>query len=313
APPGRHGLAIFAHVRDGRPEAGADEVHTEVLNAPPPVDSAEVGPLPHVSPLLMQRGQQITWLRVVVDRTGATIEEVSAGAAPRVTQIAGHEDFPIRKVAPGAWSQARFQREAETTWQRNAQDVAEAVTELADRIAPEVVIVAGDVHARRLLVDRLPVRLRDRTVQTDAGSRAPGADPEALDDVTIQVIAQAAQQHADTALDRFRERGGELSATGLDAVVAAFNRGQVATLLLDPIGLAGHVLFLDPASGQLARHAEDMPGDAGERVLAEDAMIRAAATTDADLLMIGGEGGELPLRDGVGVVLRYSDEGTVHR
>ncbi|MEV0271904.1 Vms1/Ankzf1 family peptidyl-tRNA hydrolase [Hamadaea sp. NPDC050747] len=302
---GQHGLAVFAH----DPEL----VHTETMAAPPPADSAEYGVLPHVAPLLAQRGQRINWLRVVVDRTGGTIESADSSSI----DVSGSETFPIRKIAPGGWANPRFQREAEVTWQRNAKDVAEELTGLADTMGPEVIIVAGDVQARRLLVEQLPVRWQSKTVLTDAGSRAPGADPEALDDVTTQVVAQTAQQHADEVLDRLRSDHGEEAAIGIAPVVTAFNRGQVETLLLDPIGLAGTMLWLDPASGQLAGDQAELPdgGPSAQRVLAEDALIRAAATTDADLLMVtaaGTDGSPLELRDGVGAVLRYSDPATPH-
>jgi hypothetical protein len=173
--PGAHGLAIFAH--------DADLVRTEMLMAPPSVDSAEYGPLPHVGPLLAQRGQEISGLRAV-----------------------------------------------------------------------------------------------------------------------------AAQQQADDALDRFRQRHGEDAVIGIAPVITALNRGQADTLLLDPVGLAGNVLWLDPASGRLAQQKADLPdgGASADQVLAEDALIRAATCTDADLLMIGGEG-DLDLREGVGAVLRPSD------
>ncbi|NUR74516.1 MAG: peptide chain release factor 1 [Hamadaea sp.] len=302
---GPHGLAVFAH----DPEL----IHTEVMSAPPPVDSAEYGPLPHVAPLLVQRGQRISWLRVVVDRTGGTIESASSSSI----DVSGSETYPIRKIAPGGYANARFQREAEENWQRNAQDVAEELTRLADTMGPEVIIVAGDVQARRLLVEQLPVRWQNKIVLTDAGSRAPGADPEALDDVTTQVIAQTAQEHADSVLDRLRAEHGEDAAIGIAPVLTAFNRGQVETLLLDAIGLAGTKLWLDPASGQLAEDPGTLPGGgtSAQQVLAEDALIRAAATTDADLLMVtatGTDGSPLELRDGVGAVLRYSDAATPH-
>jgi peptide subunit release factor 1 (eRF1) len=302
---GPHGLAVFAH--------DPQLIHTEVMVAPPPVDSAEYSPLPHVAPLLAQRGKRISWLRVVVDRTGATIESASSSSI----DVSGSETYPIRKIAPGGWSNPRFQREAEVTWQRNARDVAEEVTRLADAMGPEVIIVAGDVQARRLVVEQLPVRWQNKTVLTDVGSRAHGADPEALDDVTTQVIAQTAEEYADAILDRLRSDHGEEAAIGIAPVLTAFNRGQVETLLLDSFGLAGTVLWLDTATGQLARDQADLPGggSSAQQVLAEDALIRAAATTDADLLMItasGTEGSPLELRDGVGAVLRYSDPATPH-
>jgi release factor family 2 len=293
--PGSHGAAVFA--------GSDDTAYNEWIPAPPGAPEIRFDALPHVVPMLQERGQQVTWLRVVADRTGATIEYATTGSLPRRTEVTGSETFPIRKISPGDWAQARYQREAELTWQRNAGEVAAAVAELADRIGPDVLILAGDVQARRLLHEQLPVIWRNRSVLAD-GSRAENADMERLDDVTVQLVAESAAGQDDRVLDRLREQSGERSALGLAATLAAINRAQVETLVLDPSTLGLARLGIDP-SDQLQRSGfEDRPTlDAG------DALVWAATSTAADVVVVGPDQVSLP--DGVGAVLRYRDESTL--
>ncbi len=303
--PGDYGLAAFA--TEGR------VVLTEYLSAPPLTDLATYGPIAHAMPLVAQRREQIPWVRVLASRTGADVEGVSAGGVPRHAHVKGGNQFPIRRVKPGAWSQSNFQREALVAWKRNAGDAAAATADLADRVGAEVVVVAGDVHARSMLAAQLPEKWQDRVVQTDAGSRAAGAKPEALDDVTVQAIAEVAAQHTDGTLDRFgmQEQVGE----GLDAVVVALQRGQVDTMLIvdDPssterlwVGSVPTAIATSP-DGLIAMSVTDPI-----EVRADAALIRALVGTDAAVTVLGPD--ESPeLTDGVGAILRYVDVATPGR
>jgi hypothetical protein len=137
--PGRYGLAAFATAG----EVGL----VEALPEPPRKENAAVGPLPHAMPLVTQRGERIGWLRVVVDRTGADLIGATEGGLARTRRVKGSGDYPIRKAQPGGWSQPRYQRAAENTWEHNAKEIAEAVSEMAEATGAEVLVVAGDPHA----------------------------------------------------------------------------------------------------------------------------------------------------------------------
>ncbi|MCW6010678.1 DUF2478 domain-containing protein [Micromonospora sp. CPCC 205371] len=290
---GRYGLAVFA--------AGGEVLLLDHLPAPPRKDVAAYGPLPHAMPLVAQRGEEIAWLRVLTDRLGADITGISVGGLRRAETVRGHESHPIRKVKPGGWAQARFQREAETTWQRNAGDVAAATTAVADRLAPEVLVLAGDVRARQMLLTRLPKRWQDRAVQTDAGSRASGAAPDALDDVTTQVVAEVADRHTRDAIDRYGAQEG--AGRGLGAVVRALQREQVAVLLIVDDPSSTDELWVGPEPNQLAMDPDELRGmGVGEpvRVRADAALLRAATRTGAGLLLRGPPAGGLGPRVGAG-------------
>ncbi|HWG99527.1 MAG TPA: Vms1/Ankzf1 family peptidyl-tRNA hydrolase [Pilimelia sp.] len=306
--PGRVGLALFA--------AGGELRLSVPLAAPPRAELATWAPLPHVMPLVAQRGQEVPWLRVVADRLGADLEGVTMGGVPRHQEITGGQRHPIHKASAGGWSELRFQHAVEESWRRNAGDTAAAAADLADEIGAEVLVVAGDVRAVTLLVDQLPERWRDRVVRTDAGSRAAGADPGQLDDVTIQAIAEVAARHTEDALDRYRQQygNGAAAGTGLAAVVAALQRGQVDTVLMVDDASAAEELWIGPEPTQLALTADELRAMGvaqPQRVRADAALLRAVTGTDAALVLVGP--GEAPLEGGVGALLRYADAGTRRR
>jgi hypothetical protein len=298
--PAKHGLAMFA--------AHGEVRYAEIMGEPPRTDSADVSPLPHLTPLLTQRGEQIPWLRVIVDRVGADIQNPTRD----VIRVEGSHVFPIRKAHEGSWSQERFQRKAEVTWQRNAKEVAEQVSRLATAVGAELVIVAGDARARELLIDRLPEGWRERLIESDAGSRAPGADLTALDEVTRLAVSEVVQSRTAETVDRLMAGSAESAAFGLAAVVAAFDRHQVDTLLLDPDGIAKTRLWVGLGLNQMAMTEEELrqlPVTEAYQVRAEDALIRAATVTDAELILISPA--DVQLDEGVGAVLRYVDPATV--
>jgi len=324
AEPDRRGIALFAS------EAAPDDVTVERLPTPPRADLARFGALPHTMPLIAQRGEEVGWLRVVADRTGGEVSAFDtggvrpgasvpppgeAGAVPptgtvrRSETVRGHESYPIRKVKPGGWSQARYQREAETTWRRNTGDVAAAATDLADALGPDVLVVAGDVRARQLVLDQLPQRWRERAVVTDAGTRAAGADPEPLDEATTIAVADVADRRTRDAVDKFGAQEG--LGNGLAAVVTALRREQVEAMLIVDDPSSTDELWIGPEPAQLALDPTQLLAMGVEepvRVRADAALVRAITGTGADLVLVGPD--DADLRHGVGAILRYADEAT---
>ncbi|MFG2054692.1 Vms1/Ankzf1 family peptidyl-tRNA hydrolase [Micromonospora sp. NPDC048930] len=303
--PGDYGIAVFA--TRGR------VVLTEYLSAPPLRDLATWSALPHTMPLVAQRGEQIAWVRVLADRIGADAIAVSAGGVPRKAHVVGRESYQLHQVKPGGWSQSRYQRAAMEAWHHNAGDAAAATAELADKVGADVVVVAGDIRATGMIAAQLPERLQDMLVRTDAGSRSRGADPMLMDDVTVQTIAEIADQRISTALDRFGVQ--EDVGAGLDAVVSALQRNQVDTMLIVDDPSADGELWVGPEPTEIAtdpRQLEAMSVADPQRVRADAALLRALVGTDAELTVLAPE--EAPeLTDGVGAVLRYVDAGTPGR
>ncbi|MEN3613777.1 ROK family protein [Plantactinospora sp. ZYX-F-223] len=303
--PGQYGLAVFA-------QAG-EIVMVEPLPAPPPSDEARYEALPHAMPLLAQRGEEVSYVRVLADRTGADLEGLAVGRAPRRRTVEGGEDFPLRKVRVGGWSHRRYQRAAEESWERNAGDMAAAAVDLAESVGAEVIVLGGDVRAVQTFVEQLPRRWQDRVVRTDAGSRRAGADHDALDDVTVQAIADVAARHVRETIDRYRaQRGDHAAATGLVDLVSTLQRGQVDTVLLVNDSSSTDTLWIGPDDPSLIAVDEETLRDAGvqepQKVRADAALLRAIVGTGARLVLVGP--GEAPLEHGVGAVLRYADAST---
>jgi hypothetical protein len=303
--PGRYGLAVFA--------VGTDVAMAQTLPAPPPADVAYFEPLPHVLPLLEQRRAEVPYVRVLADRTGAALDALSVGGAPRHREVAGSASFPLRKVHVGGWSHRHYLQAVEESWKRNAGDVAAAAAQLAEAVGAEVIVVGGDVRAVQALVGRLPKRWQERVVATDAGSRHAGADESALDDVTIQAVAETADRHIREVLDRYRaQRGDGTASTGLVDVVDRLQRGQVDTVLLVDDQSSTDTLWIAPDDPMLVAVDDNVLREAGvddpQKVRADAALVRAIAGTGADLVLL--EPGEAPLEHGIGAVLRYADAST---
>ena len=300
---GDYGLAVFAS--RGR------VVLTEYLSAPPLKDLATWSALPHTMPLVAQRGEQVAWVRVLADRTGADAIAISAGGVPRRAHVQGRESYQLHRVKPGGWSQSRYQRAAMEAWHHNAGDVAAATAELAEKVDADVVVVAGDIRATGVIAAQLPERWQDALVRTDAGARARGADPAAMDDLTVQTIAEVADQRITTALDRFGMQ--EDVGAGLDAVVAALQRNQVDTMLIVDDPSADGQLWIGPEPTDIATDPAQLAATADpQRVRADAALLRALVGTDAELTVLAPE--EAPeLTDGVGAVLRFVDASTPGR
>ncbi|TDC81058.1 peptide chain release factor 1 [Micromonospora sp. KC606] len=301
--PGDYGVAIFA--------TGGRVVLTEYLTAPPLNDLAVWSALPHTMPLVAQRGEQIAWVRVLADRTGADAMAVSAGGVPRRAHVQGRESWQLRRVQPGGWSQSRYQRAAMEAWHHNAGDVAAATVQLAEKVGADVLVVAGDVRATGMVAAQLPPRWQDMVVRTDAGARSAGADETLMDDITVQTIAEAAEQRVAAVLDRFGTQ--EDVGAGLDAVVSALQRNQVDTMLIVDDPSATGELWIGPEPTDIATAPEQLAAVRDpQRVRADAALLRALVGTDAELTVLGPD--EAPdLTDGVGAVLRYVDASTPGR
>lgn len=116
--PGRYGLAAFAE--DGR------VVLVATLPAPPAADEAHVGPLPRVMPLIAQRGEEVPYVRVLADRTGADLDAIAVGGAPRHREVTGSATFPLRKVHMVGRPHRPYLQKVEESGERNAEDVTAA-------------------------------------------------------------------------------------------------------------------------------------------------------------------------------------------
>src|SRR5690606_39219249 len=241
------------------------------------------------------RGGQPRILVVETARDGAdlSLERLGRGAPEQVEHIDG-EDDPITKVNPGGWSQARYQRSVEEVWQRNQDEVAEAVDRIVREHRPEHVFVTGDAHARGLLLESISTESLARVVEVDVDTRAAGADDTALMEEIDRTVAAAADDRIAAVRDRAAERDAENGASGIGAVVGALQQAQVQTLLLDPRMIDGDdtLIALSDSPWVAIGPADTFDAGPGTRVSAVEALVRAAVLTDAEVLFLEDEPAE---------------------
>ncbi|WP_173061248.1 baeRF2 domain-containing protein [Phytohabitans houttuyneae] len=270
-------------------------------------DLASFGAPARVGPLL-------AWLRgrpphviVAIDRTGADLVSAPRGALTGAERSVLGPDDEIERNAPGGWSQPRYQRRAEDSWQHNAAAVATAVVEELHRVRGDLVLVAGDVRATQLLRDRLARMEHGVDVRRMPGGR--GADGSAANRpaAVAQLLDAYVAERTAAALAQLNEAAGPdgRAVQGLCPTLAALAAGQVETLLVadDPADTRpawfGDHLWAAPSPGD-----RTALGHACRRGRMVDVAVRAGLLTGADVwILTAAEAAGLP--DGIGGLRRY--------
>lgn len=288
-------LAVFA--------SGGEVAYSALLDGPPRADSARYAPLPHVGPLLEQRGEPVSRLVAVVNRLGAKITCTAADGARWDVEVPPKVDFPVHKRKGGDMlSQPHAQNAAEDTWRANAKHFAQAIERTVTACTAEMVVLAGDVRTRGAVLEQLSEPVLARTVESERGG-GPGLDA----DVAAAVEAWRTDR-VTAAVGRFEEQltKGRRAAGGLAAVVGALRNAQVASLLVEEGVDAGMPVWTGPCCTDLAISAGEL-SDLGVAEPVEDradaALIRALAGTDGELLLVTLDGWHAD--QGVGALLRY--------
>ncbi|MFJ8586694.1 hypothetical protein ACIRD2_18860 [Streptomyces sp. NPDC093595] len=297
--PGVHGQAIFT--------AHGTLVLDDELPAPPAHDVARYGTLPDAMPLVAQHLPEIPYLAVVVHYRGLPTADASGTVA--VAAEAGR--WPVSRVAPG---ERLLRRVPVSGWHGAAARLGHELDRWARRTGADTVVLGGDEWAGNVLFRRLPRALRERVVRV--GGPAPAAAGRALLEPQVAGVLRGRMAAHDRALvETFlaRRARGAGTAEGLAAGVAALQRGQVTALLLHPPRpwQPAEPLWTGPGPAQLALTEEELLSfgvRAPRRERADEALVRAVAGTGAELVVVPAD--EVPLRDGVGALLRYTDAAT---
>ena len=192
--------------------------------------AAFVGSFPRLAPLIESRRRTVSHVVVEADRAGADLTAFDGGSVVETDTVEGDTEH-IHRGHPGGWSQRRFQQRAETTWEENADDVAEATLELADRVDARLVAVAGPPRARTMVVAALEgaVGRHVSVVSVEAG------DPDGIAEEVTRQTATVAAADAKTAIEAAAESMG--TADDFDGdVLAAIEAGRVEMLLVHDDG-----------------------------------------------------------------------------
>ncbi|HEY2314472.1 MAG TPA: Vms1/Ankzf1 family peptidyl-tRNA hydrolase [Streptosporangiaceae bacterium] len=301
------GRAIFA--RDGA------VAFTGALDGPPRREIARLAPLPHLMPLLAQHRPPIPHVRVSATRTGGEIVAIGGSGDAWRDWVAGRQ-WPVHKVSVGGWSQDRYQRSAEETWEENAKDLAAEVIAAANQVGARHVIVSGDIRARSMLLEHLPTALRESAAVVD---KEVSADSAAMAEAADQALSDWADRDR---RDRFESWGTHLAhdraVQGLAQTLTALRNGQVSDVFLADNPHSAVTAWIGPGGTDLAATQEELlVRGVSEPVSdrADAAIVRAVASTDAELhflpedLVVTGDpaacGGVARPLDGIGATLRF--------
>jgi hypothetical protein len=146
--------------------------------------------------------------------------------------IAGADD-EIERNAPGGWSQARYQRRAEDSWQHNAHQVADHVRRRLAAVGAQVLVVSGDVRAVQLLLERVHEEPH-LLVRHLSGSRSPDGSQTERPGRLDEVLREVGREQTARLLETFQAHldADGLSVQGAEDTVDALAAGRVATLLV---------------------------------------------------------------------------------
>ena len=309
-------LAVVDGLLDGAQRLGAGlsviaaaggDVHVSHTPVPPPFEVVRWEPVPSLGPLVAVRQQLQPHVVALVDRIGA---DLAVRPGDTVHRTVEGEDYPIRKVAPGGWSQRRYQQHAEETWHHNMADVAAELATLTERSHTRIVTIGGDERAVGLVLDQLPAAVRD-LVRPIAATRAADGSAAHLDDEVGDVVeAWIDGQLAETLELYDQELGQRDRATaGARDTLAALREARAAVLLvaLDPTD--ERRAWVGTSADQVGSAPEELAAGQPAEVQAAarsaplvDAAVTAAVATGADVRVVP-ESDRLP--EGLGALLRW--------
>ncbi|GGT74657.1 MULTISPECIES: baeRF2 domain-containing protein [Streptomyces] len=311
-PPGR---ALFA--------AGAEVVLDVPLAVAPPAGEARWSNLPHVAPLPALRGDEPTCLVAYIDRTGADMELREAFRREQVGQAQGKEwQGRGHRSIPEDRYEWHYRNKVENSWNETAGAIAGELARRWPESGADLLVLTGDPRERKAVYGRLPEQIQTVTVEAENGSRSPGASTAALDREIDRLREEFTQNRLRRALERFQmgrgkpgahrastvDTGPGEAAEGIPAVVDAARNHQVATLLLaQDASDGGRPVWIGPGVDDIAvqrGEARAMGVPRPEQARADDAVLRAAAAADSEVLVVP-DGMRGPA-GGLGAVLRWS-------
>lgn len=274
-------------------------------------EAAIVGPLPYVTPLLSWQQTRVPHVVVLADRTGAEILAYVDDTEPVVSEeVEGTHDV-IRRVQPGGWSQRRYQQRALDSWEGNAAEVVDEIDRVVRSVDAQAILLNGDVHAVRLLQERLPEQHKELVhVLEQGGGRATDGGTAFTAAEIMDTMSVIALERIERVLAEFREERGQRdrATDGVRPTVEAIRKTQVGTLLIhdDPDDERTLWFAGEPSLVACTRNELDGLADSVEEGRVGDVLIRAAAGTGADVLVVPAGGAGIP-NDGCGAILRYAD------
>ncbi|WP_149183508.1 hypothetical protein [Streptomyces sp. TRM49041] len=288
---GPHGQAIFA--------AAGQVLLSECLPRPPAHDSARYGLIPDTAPLCLQHAPDIPYAAVATHRLHPS-DHQDGGDEIEVDVSIG--SWPMSRVAPPRQIHQQMRID---DWPEEAEVL---VSELSDDM--EAIVLSGDPWAANTITRLAPKRLQPRFTRRKNGApHHPEPGRTVLEDDLADVFAGRLRDRDQQQLDAFQSQRARHpdESEGMAATVTALQRGQARAVVLTTPQPTGRHLWVGAEPTQLATSGHDLRSfgvDYFWEEQAEAALIRAAAATGSELIVTPQE--QLPLKDGIGVLLRYT-------
>jgi hypothetical protein len=283
-PVGRSGRAVVASA-DG-------VVLNEHLIRPTAAPIVRLSKLPYVIPIIEHGSQDVNYLLVAIDHTGADIT-IHAGSR-RVTETVASED-------------AVQQLPSEEDARKNLRAVADRVEQLLGEYGPEAVFVVGEKRSRSDFLGALPHQVKALAVELEVGARDSGHDADEVQKAINAHMLKRRLASIDDAAQRFTAEVGRrsgLAAEGLGPVCSGLRQGAVDTLIIGDIGEETVVADEDLTTVAPTAEVLSEQGAAPARTLrADEALPMFAVSVGASLVRTDER---IAPADGVGAVLRYA-------
>lgn len=316
--PGPHGRFVVA--------SGDRILYDRVLAGPPVREEAFHDGVPALMPAAQAEDERVRYLLVEVDRSGADLTwsgtDVPETGGDADQHVEGGHDV-LHKVRAGGWSHRRMQSRVEDSWDRNAEAVAAELDRAVAEHRPELVMITGDVRAVPLIRDAVSRPTAELLVEVPGGSRADGVKEDAFARNVHEVLEAYRARRREAVVERVRKAlgRGEGAVTGLADVVEVLRRGQVAELVVvadatgRPAPLDRTTVWTGSDALEIGLRRSELADlgvseQAASELRADVAVLRAAMAQDAGVTFA--LEGSVDLVDGVGALLRWSDQATPH-
>lgn len=299
--------------------AANSEIYVDrYLRTPPQRDDATYASAPALVAAARASEDSVDYLIAAVDRLGVDIyasRPDHPGGKPLPQHSIDGDHDEVHKIRGGGFHHKRLQNRAEDSWERNAESTAVEINRLVEKNKPELLLLTGDIRAVGLVTDRLAESSRRIVCQVPGGERGEANDDQSFSQRLEDVLDEHREERRQRVIDLYRQEHGrdEAAVTGIDDVLNSLRRGQVAELLLSETDSGERPVDLELWIGSTALAIAENPdeirdlGEEPEALRGDIALLRAAVGQEAGVTFANDD---LPLVEGVGAVLRWSDAST---
>ena len=188
------------------------------------------GVAPYVRPLAELQDEYETFAVVAADNHATRVFLVTAREDELADRIRGDVKQHVKK---GGWSQKRYERRRDKALQQYASEVADVLGDLAREEAFERIVLLGGEEALVAIEGELHQELADKVVARENVDLEQ--DRSALIEEAYEHFHDAEREDERQLWRRIRGeyKSGGLAVAGATDVLAAVQRGQVETILVD--------------------------------------------------------------------------------